>query len=366
MVMKRPQRPCTPSRLTSASLLALALQAPLTAVPASAQALLSWEPPFTATTPMLVEHVATQPASKPWVLCVVVPHIKDAYWLGVNYGMVEEARRLRVEVRFFEAGGYSQLEVQRSQIQACAADARIDALIVGAVSRQVMTAQLRRATARMPVIGTVNAIDGPGIAGKVGVDWEEMGRAAGAFLAEQAQGEGPPVPIAWFPGPRSVSEGVDRAFRQAVAGSRIVIRSTAWGDTGKAVQRNLLQQVLDKHPDLRYVAGNALLAEAAISVLRERGLQDRIGVVSTYFTPAVQRGILRGRILAAPTDAPVLQGRLSIGLAVDLLEQRPTRRHFGPVVRTLDRDNLEQIEIGDSLPPPLLMPQFHYRPQDQD
>lgn len=366
MVMKRPQRPCTSSRLTSAGLLALALLAPFAALPVSAQTLMSWEPPFSAKTPRLFEHVATEPASKPWVLCVVVPHIKDAYWLGVNYGMVEEARRLGVEVRFFEAGGYSQLEMQRSQMQSCAADPKVDALIVGAVARQVMTAQLRQASARMPVIGTVNAIDGPGIAGKVGVNWEEMGRAAGAFLAVQAQGDGPPVPVAWFPGPRSVSEGVDRAFRQAIAGSRIVIRSTAWGDTGKAVQRNLLQQVLDQHADLRFVAGNALLAEAAISVLRERGLQERIGVVSTYFTPAVQRGILRGRILAAPTDAPVLQGRLSVGLAVDLLEQRPTRRHIGPVVRTLQRDNLGQIELGDSLPPPLLMPQFHYQPQAQD
>ena len=366
MVMKSPPRPRTSSNRTFAGLLAVALLAPLAPAPASAQMVMSWEPPFTATAPKLVEHVPTAAASKPWVLCVVIPHIKDAYWLGINYGMIDEARRLRVEVRFAEAGGYSQLELQRSQIQACAADRSVDALIVGAVSRTVMTPQLRRLTARMPVIGTVNAIADEGISGKVGVDWDEMGRAAGAFLAAQAQGDGPPVPIAWFPGPRSVSEGVDRAFRQAVAGSRLVIRTTAWGDTGKAVQRNLLQQVLDEHPDLRFVAGNALMAEAAISVLRERGLQERIGVVSTYFTPAVQRGIMRGRILAAPTDAPVLQGRLSVGMAVDLLEQRPTRRHLGPVVHTLDRDNLEQFEIGDSLPPPLQMPQIHYRPQQRD
>ncbi|MDD2729289.1 TMAO reductase system periplasmic protein TorT [Malikia sp.] len=364
--MKSPQRPCTSSRRTFSGLLALALLAPLAPVPASAQMVMSWEPPFTATQPKRVEHVPTAAASKPWVLCVVIPHIKDAYWLGINYGMVDEARRLRVEVRFAEAGGYSQLELQRSQIQACAADRSVDALIVGAVSRNVMTPQLRRLTARMPVIGTVNAIADEGISGKVGVDWDEMGRAAGAFLAAQAQGDGPPIPIAWFPGPRSVSEGVDRAFRQAIAGSRLVIRTTAWGDTGKAVQRNLLQQVLDEHPDLRFVAGNALMTEAAISVLRERGLQERIGVVSTYFTPAVQRGIMRGRILAAPTDAPVLQGRLSVGMAVDLLEQRPTRRHLGPVVRTVDRSNLEQIEIGDSLSPPLQMPQIHYRPQERD
>lgn len=334
--------------------------------PAAAQTVMRWEPPFTATRPVETAHVPTRPASRPWVLCVVVPHVKDAYWLGVNYGMVDEARRLRVEVRFAEAGGYSQLAVQRDQVRACATDRSTDALIVGAVDRDVMTPELRRIAARVPVIGTVNAIASEGISGKVGVDWDEMGRAAGAWLARQAQGEGPPVPVAWFPGPRSVSQGVDRAFREAIAGSRIVVRTTAWGDTGKAVQRNLLQQVLDEHADLEFVAGNALMAEAAISVLRERGLQEKVGVVSTYFTPAVHRGLLRGRILAAATDAPVLQGRLSVGLAVDLLERRPTPRHFGPVVRTIERHDLDAIDIGESLPPPLLMPRFHYRPTDRD
>lgn len=145
-----------------------------------------------------------------------------------------------------------------------------------------------------------------------------------------------------------------------------MIRATAWGDTGKTEQRNLLQQVLDEQPDLRYVAGNAVMAEAAISVLRERGLQDRVGVVSTYFTPAVQRGILRGRILGAPTDAPVLQGRLTVGMAGDLLEQRPTWRHIAPVVRLIDRSNIEQVDTGLSLPPPELIPQIRYRPGKSD
>jgi protein TorT len=120
--------------------------------------------------------------------------------------------------------------------------------------------------------------------------------------------------------------------------------------------------MLDAHPDIRYLVGNALMAEAAVSVLRERGTQDRVGIVSTYFTPAVYRGIVRGRVLAAPTDAPVLQGRLSIGQAVDLLEQRPVARHVGPVVRIVDRASLKHVDLDDSLPPSLFAPQFHYLP----
>lgn len=333
-----------------------------TAQSVKAQSILSWEAGFGAGLSTVSEYEPAAPASRPWRLCAVFPHIKDAYWLAVNYGMVEEARRLGVEMHFFEAGGYEQLEAQRAQVSACGRDPKIDALIVGTVSKSGLNATLRPIAARIPVVATVNAIDDVGVSGKVGVDWSEMGRATGAYLAQRFAGQGPEVPIAWFPGPHSVSEPTDRAFRQAIAGSRVVIRAAAWGDTGKSVQRNLLQAALDDHPDLQFVVGNALMAEAAVSVLRERGLQDRIGVVSTYFTPGVYRGILRGRILAAPTDAPVLQARMSVGLAVDLLEKRPVRRYVGPLVRILDQNTIRQEDVDQSLPPALFTPNFHYRP----
>jgi len=83
-----------------------------------------------------------------------------------------------------------------------------------------------------------------------------------------------------------------------------------------------------------------------------------LGIVSTYFTPDVYRAILRGRVLAAPTDAPVLQGRLSIDQAVDLLERRPVARHVGPVIRIVDRASLAERDIDDSLPPSSFAPLF--------
>ena len=38
-------------------------------------------------------------ASKKWDICVSFPHMKDAYWLGVDYGVIEEARRQGVKLQ---------------------------------------------------------------------------------------------------------------------------------------------------------------------------------------------------------------------------------------------------------------------------
>lgn len=334
------------------------------AEPLPARAVMRREPPFTAAAGQPVTLPITRPATHPWRLCVLFPHVKDAYWLGVNFGMVEQARRLGVAVQFFEAGGYPNLATQLEQARACGADPRVDALIVGTVSFDGLSPLLAQIARRIPVLATVNDIAPPGIAAKVGVDWVDMGRATGRWLVEEVGPGMAPVPIAWFPGPRGAGwvPFVDRGFREAIAGSRIQIRSTAWGDTGKAMQRNLVQRSLDEHPQLRYLVGNAPMAEAAVSVLRERGLLDRVGIVSTYFTPDVYRGILRGRVLAAPTDAPVLQGRLSIDQAVDLLERRPVARHVGPVIRIVDRASLAERDVDDSLPPSSFAPLFRVEP----
>lgn len=310
----------------------------------------------------LVRHVATQPATQAWTLCAVFPHIKDAYWLGVNFGMIEEARRLGVEIRFREAGGYPNLDIQREQVRACAMDREVDALIVGAVSHDGLSPLLEEISQRMPVLATVNAIADAGVAARVGVDWYAMGRAAGDYLVAHLPPARESVPVAWFPGPRTVSSVVDQGFRDAIAGSRVVVRLTAWGDTGKSIQRNLVQAALDAHPDVRYLVGNGLMAEAAVSVVRERDLQQRVQIVSTYLTPAVLRGIVRGRILAAPTDFPVLQGRLSVGQAVNLLEKRPFPRDFGPAIRVVDRATLKGIDLDESIPPSRFVPTLHYLP----
>lgn len=325
-----------------------------------------WDPPFSyGKHATIIPYSEALPARKHWSLCIVFPHLKDAYWLGVNYGMVEEARRLGVGVRFLEAGGYTNLQRQRDQIQECTAMRGTDALILGTVSFDGLSNLVKETSRRMPVLATINDIANDGISAKVGVSWYDMGRLIGEYLVARNPPHGPPIPIAWFPGPRNSGwvPFVDRGFRAAIRDSRIVIATVGWGDTDKAVQRNLVQSALDNHPKVRYLVGNALMAEAAISVLRERGLQEKTAIVSTYFTPGVYRGILRGRILAAPSDSPVLQGKLSIAQAVNLLEGRTYIKHLGPVIKVIDAENIQSLNLENSMTPPTFTPQFRYVPK---
>jgi protein TorT len=319
-----------------------------------------WQQPFRYDSPSHeIQYRPLATANRQWKLCVSYPHMKDAYWLNVNYGMVQEARRLGVTMELVEAGGYPNLERQLSQIERCVREGA-DALIVGAVSYEGLTAAVTRIASEVPVLATVNDIQDDGITAKSGVSWVSMGRVVGEYLAERHPMGSDPVKVAWFPGPLGAGwvTFIERGFREGITEGALEVVTTKWGDTGKEIQRTLVQEALEEHPDIDYIVGNALTAEAAISVLRARGLEDQVGIVSTYFTHGVFRGIKRGRILAAPTDSPVLQGRLSIDQAVRVLERQPFVKHAGPSIILIHGENLEDFNLDSSLAPPSFLPTF--------
>ena len=105
-----------------------------------------------------------------------------------------------------------------------------------------------------------------------------------------------PVKAAWFPGPAGAGwvEAGNTGFIGAVEGSAVEVVDTRYGDTGKEAQSKLVEDALETHPDLNYIVGTAVTAEAAVPILRARGLSDQIKVLSYYFTPGVDQGISRG------------------------------------------------------------------------
>jgi protein TorT len=306
-----------------------------------------------------LDYIPLEHAARPWRFCVLYPHLKDAYWLSVNYGMVEEARRLGVAFDVFEAGGYPNLDRQIDQLKGCASS-EFDAVILGSVSYSGLTAEVERIARLKPVIAAVNDIDDSGITAKASVPWTEMGAAAGRFLAERHPKGSPPVTVAWFPGPQGAGwvTFVEAGFRAALADSSAEIVITRFGDTGTEEQVLLVEEVLEAIPDVDYLVGSGPMAEAAVPILRARGLEGQVQVVSTYLSHAVYRGVLRRRILSAPTDSPVLQGRLSIEMAVRALEHRLTTRHAGPQVWTVTPENAGEAVIKESLAPASFVPAF--------
>lgn len=306
-----------------------------------------------------IDYLPLDRAARPWRFCILYPHLKDAYWLSVNYGMVEEARRLGVAFDVYEAGGYPNLDRQIRQLKDCSSD-EFDAVILGAVSYDGLTPVVAEIARIKPVIAAVNDIDDRGITAKASVPWAEMGAAAGRFIAARHPSGSAPVTIAWFPGPRGAGwvGFVEAGFREAIRESSGEIVLTLYGDTGLEQQVLLVEEAIEALPEVDYLVGSGPMAEAAVSILRSRAESAGIRVLSTYLSHAVYRGVIRGRILAAPTDSPVMQGRLSIEMAVRALEGSLDITHAGPAISVVTRETSGPDVIEGSLAPASFAPVF--------
>lgn len=321
-----------------------------------------WEPPFNASQQRKPQQYSPmEKASRRWNICVAIPHLKDAYWLAVNYGLIAEARRLQVGIELYEAGGYEHLDVQRQQVKDCL-EKNADGLIISAISNDGLEDLIKTAADRgIPVLDLINGMSSSHISARVAVDFWDTGYQAGAYLRELVQNSELPIRVAWFPGPDGAAwvEAGDAGFRNAIKDSPVEIISTRMGDTGHTTQSRLIEIVLDEHADeLDYIVGTAVTADAAVNVLRRRGLSKKIQVLSYYYSPDVHRGIKRGNILAAPSDQTTLQARIAMDVMVRILEKQDYFKHVAPRVVMINPSKQRDWDSSTTLAPRGFRPIF--------
>lgn len=311
-------------------------------------------------------------------ICVSFPHLKDSYWVGVGYGIVSEAKRLGQKVTLVEAGGYTNLERQLSQIEDCIANGA-DALIISAISGDGNTKQVNEIRAKgIPVVDLVNGINTQ-IDAKSLESWYLLGYMACGWAAEQHPAGSGKKSLAWFPGPPGAGWSVagDQGCHDSVKGSDVEIIATKWGDTGKGIQMKLVEDVVASRTvggktDLDYIVGAAPTIEGAYSVVREKGLRDKTKLVAYYYTQGMQIMLEKGRMAMAPSDQTVLQGQVAIDQAVRILEGKgfssggrpeynnPDRitEHVQPVPIVFTSENARTIDTSSSLAPKGWKPVF--------
>jgi protein TorT len=262
--------------------------------------------------------------TKPWKICVTVPHLKDEIWVAVNYGVTAESRRLGVDMQFHDAGGYTEVTNQVSQIENCVSDGA-DAIIIGAVSQDSLNPALDAAVAKgVVVIDAGNGVTSEKVQGRAVVDYYDMGKAVAENLVKQ----GKPMRVALLPGPAGAgwAERSAKGFKDTVAGTSVQIVDTKYGETGKEVQLRLVEDTLASHKDLDAVVGTAVTVDVAQTVLAERGQSDKIGLYGTYINPSTLELIKGGRAVCAPTEQPVMTFRIAVDNAVRLLEKKPIKQ----------------------------------------
>lgn len=290
-------------------------------------------------------------AQKKWKLCISFPHLKDDYWLAVNYGVSREAKRQGVSIELFEAGGYGNLGKQIQQIQNCAAS-NMDAVIIAAIDEDGLNPEVVSLKRKgIAVVDLVNGMSSRQTDARSLVSFYQMGYEAGLYLVKQQKQLGKPVTVAWFPGPNGaawVASGT-KGFHDAIKKRPIKLVATRYGDVGRRQQSVLLKEVFSEFPSLDFAVGTAPTILAALPLVRRLKAQPKL--ISYYMTRGIYNAIKRKQVLAAPTDKAVLQGRIAVDQAIRILEGKPFSKHVGPIIEVVDQMSIEKTDIEQLLAP---------------
>lgn len=294
--------------------------------------------------------IGSDQVTQAWEICASFPHLADAYWLAADYGVIQQARDLGVNMTVVEAGGYGNLDTQIQQIEDCAQNS--DAIIIGAISSDGLNPTIERLKADGKiVIDFINGVSSPDTTAQSLISYREIAAQTASYLLEASAGD--EVTVAWFPGPKGAgfAEEANNGFAATLEGSNVTIVNTQWGNTDKQSQTQLIEDALAANPDVDFIAGNAVAAEAAGPVLRDRGLTDEIGVLSYYMTPGTHTGLQDGTVLAAAADPAVLTSRIATDLAVRALEGQEFEVHVAPALQVIDQAALSTWDTWTTLAP---------------
>ncbi|MCL1051511.1 TMAO reductase system periplasmic protein TorT [Shewanella abyssi] len=298
-------------------------------------------------------------AKKDWRICVLMPHLKDSYWTGINYGLVQQAKKLKLHLELFEAGSYYGLDKQLSQLDNCMKH-DFDAILLGGVRPDLL--DFYKAPIDKPIIALVNRLDHKIVTTRVGVNWYQMGFQAGEYIRQQTDA---PTQVALLAGPdkQGGSGLVEQGLRAALADSQVTISAVRHADNNRNLYRDELEALLDSQTP-QYILGSAVAIEAGVAILRQRQLEDKVKLVSSYLSPAILRGIYRDRVEFSNDDLVVVQGMLAIDVAVRELQGARPFGDIGPKIQSQIIGKINKEVLKTSLAPADYYPIYRVNPED--
>ncbi|MCK8044514.1 TMAO reductase system periplasmic protein TorT [Shewanella sp. 1CM18E] len=285
-------------------------------------------------------------AQQAWRICVLVPHLKDTYWTGINYGLVQQAKKLDLQLSLYEAGSYYGLDKQLSQLDNCMQQ-DFDAIIIGSVSPNLLKDYSKPIT--KPITALVNRLSHDKVTTRIGVNWYQMGVKAAEHVKQVSN---KPLTIALLTGPDKLggSDSVEQGLIDTLKGSQVTVSAVHHADNNRNLYRDELEALLDKQtPD--YILGSAVAVEAGISIVRQYQLTDKVKLISSYLSPAVLRGIYRGKVEFSNDDQVVLQGKLAVDITVRELQGAKPFGDIGPEIQSLYPNHINPNVLKTSLPP---------------
>lgn len=291
-------------------------------------------------------------ANKPYRIAVLFPNAGDPYFQQKRYGYEDEAKKTGVQLIFYDAGGYANIDKQISQIED-AAQQKVDAIAIAVTSSTATVPALEAAAdAGILVVGD-GVFPQTDKALKRGEDSARAGYNAGKFLGNALQAGGSVGALLGPPGIDLIHLR-EVGLKQGLAEyPKVTIAQELNNLSDLVASTKAAEDILQAHPDVKgFYAFNSVVGQAIVHALQSAGKQPGDVVVATIdMDPDLEQMIRDNWVQETNVAGSVLLGRVVVDTIVQKLNGQdvPKEAYLAPFEIT--KANLDSFDRSILYPP---------------
>ncbi|UWQ35616.1 substrate-binding domain-containing protein (plasmid) [Leisingera sp. M527] len=283
-------------------------------------------------------------------LGVSMPILAGPWYTAILYGIETKAEELGYDIVVLDAGGYSNVDRQLSQVQNLITQ-QVDAILVDPANPSAFNGVAREARgAGVPLIGVSSPIVASDVPpdGAVSSSHCTLGEmmAAGAW---EILPEGGGIGVLAGPGGAFWAEERLRCFKENVADSGIEIVAALSTDQDVAIALTTANDIIQRFPDVKMLyAADDTYGIGAARAVQQAGKCGEIKVLFAVLGEAAQDLMEQGCVDYVVAQKPVTIGSQSVDLADKLISGRAEQgevRTISPVA--VFPSNLAEIDLTE-------------------
>lgn len=309
----------------------------------------------TASGPAVVPGASIVPglkAKKPYRIAVLFPNAGDPYFQQKRYGYENEAAKVGVQVVFFDAGGYANIDKQITQIED-ATQQKFDAIAIAVTSSTATVPALEAAVAAGVLVVGDGVFPQSDKVIKRGEDSEMAGYNAGRYLGNALKAGGSVGLLLGPPGIdliRLREVGVKKGLAEF---PKVTIAQGLNNLSDLVSSTKAAEDILQAHPDVKgFYAFNSVVAQAIVSALKSAGKKaGEVTVATVDMDPDLEQMMKDGWVQETNVAGSVLLGRVVVDTITQKLngDNVPKEGYLKPFEIT--RDNLGSFDRSILYPP---------------
>ena len=255
--------------------------------------------------------------TKRYKIGVLFPFLASPFWVNEAFGILDQAKKVGVDVVWLSADGYDNVDKQSAQIEDLAAQ-RVDAILIAATSNKgVIPAVERASKAGIPVFAHVTSAATNAIYSSVVDDDLEIGRQQAEFMGKALGGKGL---VAMLNGPAAADwasrrvQGFKEVMSAKYPGIRIVAERNGIPDRADA--QRLAEDIIAANPKLGGIFTVADGMAMGVADAMTNASRTQITLTTASFSQESLAYMSKGLIDLNVDENPVLMGRAAINNVV--------------------------------------------------